>query len=345
MKRFILIAIAFLIASLEAYSQSFSARIGNGGQLSFHVIDTTRNEVEIVRIKVLGDMQLTLPSGDLMIPSSVNFKGAIYTVVSIGESAFADADGLTSVSIPSSVRRISDKAFSGCSHLASIIFPSGTTSMGDSVFDKCSSLSSISFGSDWTAIDFHPFTEATSLKDVYIPARVNKISGLKQLANLEKIEVDPNNKAFSSHDGILYSKDGMTLYACPRAKSGQISVYPKTEKILDGAFSNCAALEGILLPASIHEFAYDEFMGCEHLKTITLLSEIPPMTAKWNGAAVFAIETPNMECILQVKKEQLNRYQVNICAAEGTFETLRGERRAEIPAGKMMDKSLVKRTK
>lgn len=343
MKRFILIAIAFLVASLEAYSQSFSARMGNGGQLSFHVTDTTRNEVEIVRIKVLGDLQPSLPSGDLMIPSSVNCKGATYTVVSIGESAFADADALTSVSIPSSVRRISDKAFSGCSHLTSVIFPSSSTLMGDNVFDKCSSLSSLSFGSDWTAIDFQQFAEATSLKEVYIPARVGKISGLKQLASLERIEVDPNNKAFSSHDGILYSKDGLTLYACPLAKNGHVSVYPETEKILDGAFSNCAALEGILLPASIHEFAYDEFMGCAHLKTITLLSEVPPLTAKWNGAAVFAVEAPNQECILQVKKEHLNRYQVNICAAEGSFETLKGERKTEISAGKMMDKSLIKR--
>ena len=345
MKRFILIAIAFLVASFEAYSQSFSARMGSGGQLSFHVTDTTRNEVEIVRIKVLGDLEPTLPSGDLMIPSSVNYKGTTYTVVSVGESAFADADGLTSVSIPSSVRRISDKAFSGCSHLTSVIFPSGATSMGDHVFDKCISLAYLSFGSDWPAIDFQPFAEATSLKEVYIPARVSRISGLKQLASLEKIDVDPNNRAFSSYDGILYSKDGLTMFACPRAKSGQVSVYSKTEKILDGAFSNCASLEGILFPASIHEFAYDDFMGCEHLKTITLLSEVPPMTAKWNGATVFAIEAPNQECILQVKKEHLNRYQVNICASEGTFETLKGERKAEIPAGKRVDRSFVKRTK
>ena len=345
MKRFILIAMAILMASLGARAQSFTARLDNGEQFCFHIADTTQNTVEIVRVKLLGSAQPPLPSGDLVIPSTVKFKNTVYSVISIGESAFAGAEELKSVSIPSSVRRIGDKAFSDCTGLQSLVFPGSTPSIGEKAFENCRSLTSLSFGSDWSAIDFQLFADSESIKEVFIPARVNRITGLKKLVSLEKIEVDANNRHFSSHDGILYSKDGLTLYACPRAKSGCVSVYSEAERILDGAFSNCATLEGILLPASIHEFAYDEFMGCAHLKTITLLSEVPPMTAKWNGAVVFAVEAPNPECILQVKKEYLSRYQINIYASEGTFETLKGERRAEIPAGKMMDKSLIKRTK
>lgn len=345
MKRFILIAIASLMGSLGAHAQSFMARLDGGEQFCFQIVDTTQKAVEIVRVKLLGNAKPSLPSGDLLIPSSVKYKNTVYSVVSIGESAFAGADGLESVSIPSSVRKIGDKAFSECTSLRSIVFPGSMPSIGVRAFEKCKSLTYISLGSDWTEVDLQLFVDSESLKEVCIPARVNRITGVKKLASLERVEVDPNNRAFSSRDGILYSKDGLTLYACPRAKSGQVSVCPGTEKILDGAFSHCAVLEGVLLPDSVHEFAYDEFMGCEHLQTITLLSEVPPLTAKWNGASVFAVEAPNQECVLQVRKENLSRYQVNICAAEGTFETLKGDRKAEVPAGKMMGKSLIKRTK
>ena len=345
MKRLILIAIAFLITIIEAASQTFTVRLNDGNQLCFHVTDTTSREAEIIRIKVLGNMQPSHPSGDLSIPSYVNYKGINYAVSSIGESTFAGADGLTSISIPSSVKRISDKAFSGCSNLKSVVFPNRTPLFGENVFEQCTSVSALSFGSDWTTIDLHQFADAISLKEVFIPSRVTKITGVKSIASLEKITVDSNNKAFSTSDGMLYSKDGITLYACPRAKKGAVSILPGTEIILDGAFSDCFYIENILLPASIHEFAYDEFVGCKKLNRIILLSEIPPMTAKWNGATVFAIAAPNQDCILQVNKKHLKRYQTNICSVEGVYETLNANRKADIVSGKMMSKASIKKAK
>jgi len=343
MKRLILLAIVFLITTFGASSQTFTVRLNDGNQLCCHVSDTTRREAEIIRIKVLGNTQPSHPSGDLSIPSSVNYKGFNYTVTSVGENAFAESDGLSSISIPSSVQRIADKAFSGCSSLKSIVFPSKTPSFGENVFEHCTSVSAISFGSDWTTVDLHLFADAVSLKEVFIPSRVTKITGVKSIGSLEKIVVDANNKAFSSDDGILYSKDGITLYACPRAKKGAVSVLPGTETILDGAFSDCIYIESILLPVSVHEFAFDEFIGCKGVKSIILLSEIPPMTAKWNGATVFAIAAPNQDCILQVSKKHLKRYQTSICSTEGVYETLKGNRKADIVPEKMMSKASIKK--
>ena len=345
MKRFILIAIASLVGSLGAHAQSFTARLEGGEQLCFQIVDTTQKAVEIVRVKLMGNAKPSLPSGDLLIPSSVRYKNSVYPVVSIGESAFAGANGLESVSIPSSVQKIGDKAFSECTSLRSIVFPSSMPSIGENAFEKCKSLTYISLGSDWTAVDLQLFEDSKSLKEVFIPARVNRITGVKKLPALEMIEVDPNNKHFSSHDGMLYSKDGLTLYACPCARSGHLSVQEGTETILDGALKNSSKIETILLPATVHSFAYDEFSGCDNLKEITLLSEVPPMTAKWNGAAVFAIVAPNQDCIVRIPKKNIDRYQTGICSSEGAYETLKSSRKADIPAGKMMDKSLVKRTK
>ncbi len=346
MKRFFLLAIAIILASsTEANAQSFTARLGNGDQLFFRITDTTSKSVEIFRLKAVGKVQYALPSGDLVIPSTVRFKNTKYDVISIGESVFAGAEGLTSVSIPSSVRKIGDKAFSGCTNLESIVFPSRTPSMGVGVFEKCKSLSSITFGSDWDTVDFQMFADAEALKEVYVPSRVIKIRGLKTLAYLEKIEVDANNRAFSSHDGILYSKDGVTLYACPQAKRGDVSIIGGTEKILDGAFRDCEKVTSILLPSSINEFAYDEFSDCRALNNLVLLSEVPPMTAKWNGSSVFAVKAPNEKCLILVAKANLKHYQISICSSAGTYETLEGNRKTVIESSEMIAESAVKKMK
>lgn len=345
MKRFILIAIAFLMASLGAFSQSFTVRLANGDQLCAQITDTTHRKVEIIRIKTLGSTKPALPTGDLAIPSTVKFKDLNYFVSSIGENAFADADGLTSVSIPSSVQRIGTRAFSGCSNLRSIVFPSCVPAIGEGAFEKCTAIATLSFGSDWKVVDLQAFSDAESLKEVFIPARVNKITGVKRLAYLEKIEVDPNNKTFCSHNGLLYSKDGKTLLACPQAKSGTISIFPGTEVVLEGAFADCASLDRIVLPSSIHEFTFDEFATCTRLASLALMSEIPPMTARWDGAAVFAIKAPNQRCVIEVPKEILSRYQVGVCSSEGVYETLSGNRKAEIGSLEMVGKTSVRKMK
>lgn len=52
------------------------------------------------------------------------------SVISIGNSAFYDCTGLTSISIPNSVTSIGDYAFYGCSGLTSITIPNSVTSIG-----------------------------------------------------------------------------------------------------------------------------------------------------------------------------------------------------------------------
>ena len=59
-------------------------------------------------------------SGTVTIPESVTYNGTTYSVTSIGDNAFGDCSGLTSVTIGNSVTSIGYSAFSGCSGLKSI---------------------------------------------------------------------------------------------------------------------------------------------------------------------------------------------------------------------------------
>ena len=62
-------------------------------------------------------------TGNVVIPKSVTYNGATYSVTRIGTSAFVNCSGLTSITIPSSVTRIDDYAFVSCSMLNKVIVP------------------------------------------------------------------------------------------------------------------------------------------------------------------------------------------------------------------------------
>ena len=53
-------------------------------------------------------------SGDIVIPESVRYNDIDYSVTSIGQGAFYNCKGLTSITIPNSIISIGDNAFSGC---------------------------------------------------------------------------------------------------------------------------------------------------------------------------------------------------------------------------------------
>ena len=62
-----------------------------------------------------------------------------YTVTSIGNSAFAGCNGLTSVDLPSSVTNIDESAFKGCTSLSSVTCKATTPpSLGSDAFVNCS---------------------------------------------------------------------------------------------------------------------------------------------------------------------------------------------------------------
>lgn len=82
-------------------------------------------------------------SGDITLPEKLNYEGNQYVLTAIGNEAFSECGGVTSVTIPESVTLIDGYAFERCSSLTSVIIPSGVTSIGKKAFFECSSLGSI----------------------------------------------------------------------------------------------------------------------------------------------------------------------------------------------------------
>lgn len=86
--------------------------------------------------------------GKLIIPNSVT---------SIGERAFYDCSGLTSVTIPNSVTSIGRNAFYGCSGLTSVTIPNSVTSIGNEAFYWCSNLTPVTIPNSVTSIGSNAF--------------------------------------------------------------------------------------------------------------------------------------------------------------------------------------------
>ena len=78
-------------------------------------------------------------------------------VTSIGDYAFIDCAGLTSVTIPDGMTSIGSHAFIDCAGLTSVTIPEGVTSLGIHAFSGCSGLTSVTIPSSVTSIGDYAF--------------------------------------------------------------------------------------------------------------------------------------------------------------------------------------------
>jgi hypothetical protein len=92
-------------------------------------------------------------------------------ITGIGDYAFGLCTGLTSVTISSGVTGIGAGMFFGCSDLTSVAIPSSVASIGSAAFESCSGLTSVTFVSaNCTFADKSVFESDNSSLTIYAPA-------------------------------------------------------------------------------------------------------------------------------------------------------------------------------
>ena len=97
------------------------------------------------------------------------------SVTSIGDAAFSGCQGLTSITIPSSVKSIGMGAFSS-SGLESVDIPNGVTSIGDGAFSSCQKLTSVTIPKSVISIGRCALSGCYNLTDIYCEVK-SKPSG------------------------------------------------------------------------------------------------------------------------------------------------------------------------
>jgi hypothetical protein len=91
------------------------------------------------------------------------------SVIAIGDWAFSQCSGLTSVTIGNRVTTIGDSAFGACSGLTSVVVPDSVNTIGDSAFSDCSNLISAYFVGDAPAAGESPLSGSSNATVYYLP--------------------------------------------------------------------------------------------------------------------------------------------------------------------------------
>ncbi len=113
-----------------------------------------------------------------------------------------------------------------------------------------------------TKIDFTKFTgDQSEVEYIQVSSTIKTIdfeTAKVLFPNLKGYVVSEKNKNYMSVDGVLYSKDGTTLYACP-AKVTEITEFPEgLETIADGAFIG-SSIETLVIPETVTEIGENAF--------------------------------------------------------------------------------------
>ena len=183
-------------------------------------------------------------------------------VTSIGECAFCECNGLTSISIPASVTSIGAEAFNGCSKLTTVSIPASVTSIGNYAFGYCSALTSIEIPASVTTIGEEAFNN-TALTSIEIPASVTSIGNgvFNDCEKLTSITVAEGNANYSNDtNGALFNKDKTTLIKYPKGNNADSYEIPASvTSICEKAFADCEDLETVTLPDNVTSIGDDAF--------------------------------------------------------------------------------------
>lgn len=79
----------------------------------------------------------------IKISSTIKINGETYKVTEIGDNAFKGNTKVTSISLPSTIKKIGKNAFRSCTKLKKITIPKNVTEIGSNVFYGCKNLKSI----------------------------------------------------------------------------------------------------------------------------------------------------------------------------------------------------------
>ena len=229
-------------------------------------------------------------SGNIIIPETITYNNTTYSVTSIGDRAFDQCSGLTSVTIPNSVTTIGEEVFGNCSRLNSVIvdknngtydsrdncnaiiktstnklivgcknttIPNSVTSIGDRAFYGCSELTSVTIPNSVTSIGESAFYGCSGLTSAIIGNSVKSIgeSAFDSCSGLTSVTI--GNSVKSIGEGAFRYCSGLTSVTIPNSVTF----------IGEDA---CSGLTSVTIGNSVTSIGQEAFCGCSGLTSVTI---------------------------------------------------------------------------
>ena len=182
----------------------------------------------------------------------------------IGGLAF-EATPLKEVVWGKGVKELELWTFADCENLKTLDIPFGPEEL-KSTFLRCHSLERVTIPNSVKRLSGGVFSACYSLKELYIPESVEEMSGdcfrlfsyskyknsdREYESELERLEVDPDNKHFVCENGAIYSKDKSRL-VCATTIGGKSFTVPDSVKTIDNyAFCTNLNWDRVIIPDGV----------------------------------------------------------------------------------------------
>ena len=274
------------------------------------------NETEL-EVTYMGYTYHITYSGNIVIPEEVTYMNRTLKVTSIGEHAFYNCSGLTSVTIPESVKSIGEGAFSGCPDLTSITIPESVTYIGSDAFNgtpwynnqsdglfyagkvaykykgTMPANTSITIKDGTISIGVGTFSGCSGLTSVTIPESVTSIgsSAFYRCSCLTSVTIPESvtyigDHAFSGCSGLISidipnSVTGIGDYAFAFCSGFTSVTIPNSiKRICEGVFSDCSGLTSVTIPESVTSIGEYAFFNCSGLTSVTMPNNVKSIGAR-----------------------------------------------------------------
>ena len=214
------------------------------------------------------------------------------SVTAIGNDAFSDCSGLTSVTIPNSVTSIGYNAFSWCSGLTSVTIPNSVTTISDRAFRNCSGLTSvICYATEVPTTDAETF-KSVELANVILHVPAASIESYKTTEPWSNFGTIVPLADGNCINGIYYDFHADTKTAemisgdnkyegdivIPESVKYNDETYPVTA-IGAEAFVDCFDLTSVNIPEGVTSIGGYAFMNCTSLASIAIPESVVSIAA------------------------------------------------------------------
>ena len=220
-----------------------------------YTFNNEANTAKVRRFSLNSSINIQQYKGEIVIPDTVEYKGKLYEVTAIGDSAFYGCTDLTGLTMTSHIKSIGKHAFEGTSSLETIALSDSLVSMDLYAFADCG-LQEIVIPASVTSIGNYAFYKNGKLKSVVLPDSLTTIGAFcfRECTALETIKLPSSLKRMPNY----------AFYGCTALK--MVTIPASVTSILIQAFKGCTSLQAIYShgtsPAKLSSKVFDETNNC-----------------------------------------------------------------------------------